>query len=388
MKLVVECSWTHARKIAETSFTSCGTQTIPINESNGRYLVKNVISLTDLPAYETSAMDGWAVSNAGPWKIVGEVRTGFINDLKLKAGECAKISTGGVVPKGATAVVPWESATEKDNLVNGILSPTTHIRPVGAEAKNGDVILSAGTKITPPIIGLLAGCGHDNVTVTRQPKIAIFFLGDELLQEGLPTNGAVRDALGCQLPSLLEMYGAKVAVASFLTDKLNVLISAISSVLNQVDLIITTGGTADGPKDFVKPAIAHFSGEYLIDRVMVRPGYHILLAKVQNSIPLLALPGNPQSAIAALTAFGEPLINSLQGAPLHPLKEIKLTQPLSTPKDSWRMVPGNLTDQGFEVARYLGSNMLRGLAYSQGFALLAPGEHSANHLARWLPLPV
>lgn len=388
MNLIEECSWTHARKIAETSFTACGTQTIPINDSNGRYLANQVTSLTDLPAYGTSAMDGWAISSTGPWKIVGEVRTGFINDLKLKAGECAKISTGGVVPEGANAVLPWESATEKDGTINGMLSSTTHIRPIGAEAKNGEVILSAGAKITPPIIGLLAGCGHDEVRVTRQPKIAIFFLGDELLQKGLPTNGAVRDALGCQLPSLLEMYGAKVEVASFLSDQLNFLISAISAVLTEVDLIITTGGTADGPKDFVKPAIAHFSGEYLIDRVMVRPGYHILLAKIQNSIPLLALPGNPQSAVAALTAFGEPLINALQGAPVHPLKEIRLTQPLSTPKDSWRMVPGNLTDQGFEVAQYLGSNMLRGLAYSQGFALLEPGDHPANHLAHWLPLPV
>jgi molybdopterin molybdotransferase len=387
MTLQEECSWDHAREITETSFTFSETHSVAIAQANGRYLAQQVLALTDLPAYPTSAMDGWAVCDAGPWKIVGEVRTGFISDIKLKPGECIKISTGGVVPEGASAILPWELASENAGSITGVLSPTDHIRPAGAEAKKGEIILTAATKITPPVIGLLAGCGHDEVFVARQPRVAIFFLGDELLHAGLPTNGAVRDALGCQLPSLLEMYGAKIVVAKFLKDELKFLTEAISSIINEVDLIITTGGTADGPKDFVKPAITHFSGEYLIDRVRVRPGYHILLAKLNNSIPLLALPGNPQSAVAALTAFGEPLVNALQGAPVRQIEEVRLSQPLTTPKDSWRMVPGSLTSKGFEVAQFLGSNMLRGLAYSQGFALLDPGEHQANQVVRWLPLP-
>jgi molybdopterin molybdotransferase len=387
MNFLEECSWDHARKITEISFSFSATKSLAIAEANGRYLAQSVKALTDLPAYPTSAMDGWAICQQGPWKIVGEVRTGFISGIKLKPGECIKISTGGVVPEGATAILPWEQASECQGAITGVLTPADHIRPAGAEAKKGEIILKAGTKITPPVIGLLAGCGHDEVIVAKQPRVAIFFLGDELLHSGLPTNGAVRDALGCQLPSLLEMYGAKIITAKFLKDELEFLTEAISTVLNDVDLIITTGGTADGPKDFVKPAITHFSGEYLIDRVRVRPGYHILLAKLNNSIPLLALPGNPQSAVAALTAFGEPLVNALQGAPVKKIEKVKLSQPLNTPKDSWRMVPGSLTSQGFEVAQYLGSNMLRGLAYSQGFALLDPGEHQVNQLVRWLPLP-
>jgi molybdopterin molybdotransferase len=386
MALLTECSWDQARELCESNFASCGSETIAIVKSANRYLASDIKSLTDLPAYDTSSMDGWAVSGSGPWSVIGEVKTGFISDLSLAPNQCLKISTGGVVPPGATAILPWENAKQNGELISGQVKDNDFIRPAGAEAKSGEIILEKGTKITPPMIGLLAGCGHDEIEVNKKPKIAVFYLGDELLHSGLPKAGAVRDALGCQLPSLIESYGAQVISNQFLKDDLETLINSVSGAMQEADLIITTGGTADGPRDFIKPTIENFSGEYLIDRVLVRPGYHILLAKLSGKIPLLALPGNPQSAIAALTAFGEPLIGAMTGRLKLNIRQVPLAAGLSTQQNHWRMVPGNLVDGKFEVAQFLGSNMLRGLAYSQGFALLEPGSHNENELVRWLPL--
>jgi len=385
--LNVECSWDEAFKISTNSFERLNTEQILINNSNNRILASSVSSLCDLPAYETAAMDGWVVNGKSPWKKVGEINIGTLSNTVLKNSECLKISTGSVIPKGGEAVIPWEKVTEKADYVEGEIALRANCRPKGEECKTGDLILLQGTKINPPTIGLLAATGHDKIEVIKKPKIGIFFLGDELSHAGVPSGGAIRDALGVQLPALLEMYGAEVLVAKFVKDDLNILINNLKSSLSELDMIITTGGTADGPKDFVKPAIDALNGEYLIDRVRVRPAYHVILAKINTKIPFLALPGNPQSAIAAITSFGRPIVNSLLGTTTPEPLEITIKHEVNTPENFAKLIPGNLENNEFYKADYLGSAMLRGLAGSKGFALINPGLNAAGAKARWLSLP-
>jgi molybdopterin molybdotransferase len=383
-----EVTWDQAFDSASHSFAKLVAQEVALIDAIDRYAAEDVLSLCDLPAFETSSMDGWAVSGDGPWKIIGEVLTGKVSSDVLHYGQCLAIATGGVIPQGTTSVIPWEKASEKDGQIFGEIEVGANIRPAGMESKIGDVLVTAGTRITPPMAGLFAATGHDVIKVAVQPRIAIFFLGDELIHSGVPIDGAIRDSLGPQLPTLLTKMGVIIFSAEFIKDDLDVLNTEIEKVLDSVDLIITTGGTADGPRDYVKPALKNLSATMVIDCAKVRPGYHVLLARVAKSgrdVAFLALPGNPQSALAALYSFGEPLIASLLGASGKEAIEVELSYSLTTPEGFSRLVPGTVNGKIFIPTAYLGSAMLRGVAHAQGFALISPGVNPAGATARWIP---
>ena len=165
--------------------------------------------------------------------------------------------------------------------------------------------------------------------------------------------------------------------------------TAISRVMSKVDVIFTTGGTADGAQDFIRPVIEKLNAELIVDCVRVRPGYHILVSKLSDGdreIPFVALPGNPQSALAALSSFGRPLVYSLLGRKQEQLKTIELTTEVATAKDFCRMLPGNLNGNLFTPTGYLNSAMLRGVATAEGFALVEPGFNEVGAKARWISL--
>ena len=385
-----EGTWAEAREIAATSFPTLASERVSLREAFSRTAATDLRSLCELPAFATSAMDGWAVCGPSPWHIVGEVLMGKAPTIELTSGQCMRISTGGVVPRGCEGILPWENADESPTEVRGEIEPGAHIRPAGMECALDDLLAHQGGRIAPALIGLLAATGHDQVDVVRKPRVAIFFLGDELIHSGVPVDGAIRDALGPQLPALFELYGCDVVRAEFVKDDSELLNNTIKAALSEVDMIVTTGGTADGPRDFVRPAIASLNGDYLIDCAKVRPGYHILLARISHenrTLPFLALPGNPQSALAALVSFGAPVIDSLAGRKVSNfagLTEISLTESFKTQPGFARLVPGNLVGNEFASSGYLGSAMLRGVASGSGFALISDSDAKK---ARWLALP-
>jgi len=383
-----EGTWDDAFGVASNSFAVLQSEKVALSDANARTLARDLKALCDLPAFATSSMDGWAVSAGGPWKVIGEVATGKTSNQIIGASECMKISTGGVIPAGTTAVIPWENATEQGGHISGSVEEGENIRPAGAECKKDELLFKQGTPLAPPMLGLLAATGHDFLEVTRRPRIAIFFLGDELLHTGVPTDGSIRDALGPQIPAVLQSFGAEVVSATFVKDDLDTLNKQINSALETADIIITTGGTADGPKDYVKAAISHINGELVIDCVKVRPGYHTILAQVTSGskkIAFLALPGNPQSALAGLFSFGLPLINNFLGREQKDLKKITIASPISTPEGFSRLTPGRVNNGEFISGDFLGSAMLRGVAVAEGFALINPGNNSSGSFARWIP---
>jgi molybdopterin molybdotransferase len=383
-----ECTWDEARAISENTFEKLKSEKITINLAFNRILAQDVYSLIKVPQYKTSAMDGWVIRGEGPWKINGEVFAGTATKNILHSGEAMRIATGAVVPDGGEGILPWENAKESNGFISGEILDGDHIRPAGTECEIGDLLLSAGEKVKPFHLGLFAACGIDEIEVVVKPQVVIFIIGDELLESGLPKDGKIRDSLGIQLPSFLIQHGAEVKNTHLVKDNLNKLIEIMAIELNSCDLIITTGGTADGPKDFIKAALSELNAKILIDRVKVRPGYHVLInsmtRKSGRSIPIISLPGNPQSAISSLTAFGIPIIYSLAGKKIGKLQLAKMGLEMSTPAGFSRQVPGNLIDEKFMPAKYLGSAMLRGLANSTGFAVLSPGINEQGKTVRWL----
>ena len=383
--MIQEAHWEQARSEAYGSWKKLPAEKISIGGCLDRTLATDALALVELPTYPTSAMDGYAVAGKGPWKIVGEVKAGAPMRGALKEKTAVKIATGSVIPENTFGVIRWEVATVDGDELSGDVKQGQDIRPEGLESKQGDVLAAAGTVLNPGLIGLLAAAGHDALEVVRKPRATIILLGDEIVLDGLPHDGLVRDALGPQLPGWLHRLGVEVIATEYVSDELELVEKAFAAAAKNSDIIFTTGGTADGPRDHVHAAIAALKGELIIDRVKVRPGHPMLLAHI-NKTPLVGLPGNPQSAIVALLTLGQPVIDALMGRKETELNQIVTGDDIDVPEGFTRLVLGNIVDGWFEMGEYLGSAMLRGLAHSTGFAV-ADKSMEEGEMVAWLPLP-
>ncbi len=164
------------------------------------------------------------------------------------------------------------------------------------------------------------------------------------------------------------------------------MVKALSKACALADIVITTGGTAQGPRDFLHEALSQINAEILVDTVAVRPGHPMLLART-NTCAIFGLPGNPQSAIVALVSLGAPVIASMLGQIQQELPTVITSNELTAPSDFTRLIIGNIVNGEFEVGQYLGSAMLRGLAHSTGFAVVTKELTAAGESVRWLSLP-
>ncbi|CAB4714443.1 unannotated protein [freshwater metagenome] len=386
MKTLIEGSWDDARAIASNTFIQLKSECLPVALCIGRTLAVNAKSLVDLPTYATSAMDGYAVSGSGPWQIIGEVKAGLPMKTALESGQSVGIATGAVIPENTFGVIRWEVAQVDGNLLTGTVNKDQDIRPPAHECKAGDVIIKSGTVLNPAMIGLLAAAGFDEIDVVVQPRVALVLLGDEIQLSGIPRDGLLRDALGPQLPGWLVAMGAQITSTQYISDDINLVVKALKDSCEKADIVITTGGTAQGPRDYLHGALETITAEILVDSVKVRPGHPMLLAR-KGDVAILGLPGNPQSAIVALVSLGQPVITSLLGQGPKILPTIITHDELSAPKDCTRLIIGNLIDGQFHVAPYLGSAMLRGLAHSAGFAVVTAPVTASGERVRWLYLP-
>ena len=390
MKQLPESSWHGARESAAMLAGVQGAEQVPVLLTPGRVLAANCVALCDLPSFDSSAMDGWAVAGDGPWTIVGETHAGSPPTAPLITGTAVRIATGAVLPVGTGAVIRWEDARVDDGVVRAEHVPGSDIRRAGEECRAGDLIARVGTEITPALAGFLAATGHDRVAVVRRPRVHVVLLGDELQHSGIPTDGRVRDSLGPQLPGWLARMGADLVASDHVIDDLDEVAASLARAALGADLIITTGGTAAGPRDHLRVAIEVNAGSLHVDCVAVRPGHPMLLADIASGdrrVPVVGLPGNPHSAIVGLVTLGEPLIGAMLGRPRVPLGLVATTVELRAPRAHTRLVAGNLVDGRFVLSPYGGSAMLRGLAQSTGFAVVPEGSTPAGAHVEWLPLP-
>ncbi|MER6953571.1 MULTISPECIES: molybdopterin molybdotransferase MoeA [unclassified Streptomyces] len=385
--------WPEARRIAARAARSAAARRTPVSvtldDALGLVLAAPLAALTDLPSFDTSAMDGWAVAGPGPWHVRDEgVLAGSAAHAPLADGEAVRIATGARIPPDTTAVLRSEHGRTDDN---GRLHPTREmqhgqdIRPRGQECRSGDQLLLAGAVVTPAVLGLAAAAGYDTLAVVPRPRVEVLVLGDELLTEGRPHDGLIRDALGPMLPPWLRALGAEVTAVRRLRDDAKVLHKAITS--SGADLIVTTGGTASGPVDHVHPTLRRIGAELLVDGVKVRPGHPMLLARIKDDQHLVGLPGNPLAAVSGLLTLAEPLLRTLaaRSAPESyalPLRETVHGHPYDT-----RLIPVVLRGDHAGPLHYNGPAMLRGIAAADALAVVPPGGARAGQEAELLDLP-
>ena len=380
---LTEPSWDTAREAAYKLGTLGGIEKLPISQIVDRYLAVDALALVQLPTYETSAMDGYVVSGSGPWKLIGEIKAGAPFKGILNSGEALGIATGAVIPTGAFGVIRWENATVNGDNLSGETSERKDFRPAGEEARLNEVLVEKGSKLTPAMVGLIAAAGYDEIEVFMKPRVALLLLGDEIQLTGIPSDGLVRDSLGPQLPSWIAKLGCEVVHVEYVPDDLDLTVEAIKKASNSFDVVITTGGTADGPRDFLKIAVSKLNGALIVDKVACRPGHPQVLAEV-NGKPLIGLPGNPQSAVVALMTLGAPLIQAIFDKPLNTLPEISTKDKFEAQPGFTRLVLGTLNNGEFNIGQFLGSAMLRSLAHADGFAVCT----NPPTQLRWLGLPL
>jgi len=384
--------WPDARKKAGTAAAPLAARRLSLQAAAGCLLAADLVALTDLPVTDTSAMDGWAVAGSPPWRVVADLPAGRLLGHRLVDGRCVGIATGAVVPDAADAVLPVERSRRDATGVYPLgpdtaPTPRTHIRRAGEEAGCGDVLLAAGTIVTPPVLGLAAAAGHDTLLVTPRATVDAFVLGDELTASGLPTPGRTRDALGPQLPAWLTAFGAMPPSIVRLPDSLDDLTVALAR--SMADLVITTGGTSVGPRDYVRAAVARAGGSVVVDGVRVKPGHPMLLAALPGGRWLVGLPGNPLAACVALLTLVGPLLGGLHG--LGPTATVTATLTTAEPGragDGHRLLPVLLGEDGAAtVLPSCGPAMLRGLAQAAGLVVVPPPGSAAGEKVEYLPLP-
>lgn len=379
--------WDVARAAAHAAARVLMPESIPIGEADRRVLAADVRALTALPPRDASAMDGWAVCGAGPWTVGTLVRAGQVQDTALVPGQAVPIATGAAVPAGTTGVLRSEEGRlDDEGRLHGEVRDRQDIRPAGEEARAGELLMTTGTTLTPAHLGLAAAAGHDDLHVVRRPRARVLVLGDELLHDGPARNGKVRDSLGAQVPAWLERMGCEVVAVEWVPDSRAAHTAALRGT-GDADFVVTSGGTATGPVDFVRAGLTGSGGALVVEGVDVRPGSPMVLGRWPDERVLIGLPGNPQAAIVALMTLGRPVIDACAGLPLEALATRRLAGHVASRGDRTRVVPCALVDGECTPVDHIGSGMLRGLAAADGFAVVPGGQASSGDVVRWLPLP-
>ena len=348
---------------------------IPIEEALGCILAQDVIASHNLPSYDNSAMDGYAVKveNSGDCVKVGcTIFAGDDFEEELQHNEALKIMTGARIPLGTQCIVPIEDITEcKEGIkLPENLTISKHIRFAGEDIKKETLLLTKGQKIHAHQITLLASQGITHIKVYKKPRVAIFGSGNELKMHfeqvtqyqlyntNTPTFLARAKELGCEV----EFIGTAI-------DTLEDIHKHIKSALD-CDLIISSGGVSVGDADYTKEAFAAFGYEILFDKVEIKPGKPTTLGKIGDKI-VLNLPGNPLAAALNFEIFGRAAIYAMSGAKekfINPIKA-KMAQDFTFKAGRSSVVPGYFDGEFFTVCKKYAPGMVSPLANSNGFII-------------------
>jgi molybdopterin molybdotransferase len=393
--------WVRARATVHElgTATSRTTRSVPLADAVGATLARDVRSLTALPSFASSAMDGWAVSGDEPWLLGEPILAGDAPGTEaLEPGTARAIATGGCVPAGTHGILRSEhghlrpaagdtGATLVRSAGARADEPALdeHVRARGEECGQDEVMLTAGCVLTPPRVALAAVTGNDVLIVTSPPTVELLLLGSEVIESGVPGAGSVRDAYSPEFPALLTGLGMRLTGLRRLPDDVDRTIDGVRS--STAALVISTGGSARGPADHVRAALTEVGATILIDGVRMRPGHPVMLARLADGRLMLCLPGNPLAAMLVLVSLGVPLIDGMLGKPLGGLGRVTLGHDMANPSGSTRLVAFRHTAQGAVPTARQGSGMLRGLAEADGVAVVPPGGATAPAAVETLPLP-
>ncbi|MDE3057306.1 MAG: molybdopterin molybdotransferase MoeA [Bacteroidota bacterium] len=301
------------------------TRTIRLADSCGYVLAENVIAREPIPLFDSTSVDGYAVhsddiisavsSSSVNLAVQSTVQAGDSRVLHLKRNHAIKIFTGAPMPLDADAVVMKEFVSEENGKVSfhEPAHPGENVRKRGAEFSEGAVVFSAGTLITPPVIGMLSVLGYLSVDVYRKPKVAIVITGNELRAPGSRLKrGKIRDANSLTLVNVLRMLAIVPVFVVPVRDAKKAVLSVMKKALKKADVIISTGGVSVGEYDFVRDVMAELHVQTIFWRVSLKPGKPNYFGTKGRKL-IFGLPGNPVAALVSFELLVRPALLKLQG---------------------------------------------------------------------------
>ncbi len=314
---------TAAQRIVLESVCLLGTESIKLEQALGRVLAEDICANRDQPPYDVSAMDGFALRSAdvanvpATLEIIEDIKAGDMPTKTLVAGQCSRIMTGAPLPNGADAVIRVEDTqalSDKLVRINCAVKPQNDIRPRGESMRNGDVLLQAGTEITPGVVGLLAMVKRNAVQVYRQPRVAILSTGDELegLEDPFDPN-KIPDANSYALMAQVQALGIEPSLLGIARDDPDELRRALQDGL-QFDVLLVSGGTSVGVHDYVRPTLEALGVQMKFWRVEMKPGHPMAFGTTANTF-VFGLPGNPVSSMVCFEQFVLPALRRMMGHP-------------------------------------------------------------------------
>jgi molybdopterin molybdotransferase len=364
----------------------------------GRVLAEPVVGDRDLPPFDKSMMDGYAVRAAdclapgARLAVVGEVVAGATPERAVDAGQAVRIMTGAPLPPGADAVVMVEQTRVDGDRVflDSAARPGQNVQPRGRECRAGEVVLPAGTVLRPAELALLATVGRTAVQAHRAPSVAVVTTGDEIVPAGVaPGPAQICNSNGPMLAALVVRAGGALRDLGVAPDRVDALTAAVRAGLD-ADVLILTGGVSAGKLDLVPGVLRELGVEPHVHKVRMKPGKPFYFGSRGGTL-VFGLPGNPVSSFVCFELFVRPGLDRLGGVadPLPRAVRLPLAEPFSPVGDRPTYQPARIepADVGERVrpVRWLGSADLRGLCGADALAVVEPGE---RELPAGTPIPV
>jgi molybdopterin molybdotransferase len=370
-----------------------GVETVPLLQAHGRVLAKDVAATRNQPPFNSSAMDGYAVTEVAPGlrlRIIGESAAGHGFYQTVKTGEAVRIFTGAPVPDGAKAVVIQEDVIRDGDWITIGDSPedNDHIRPAGGDFRIGDTV-SAGRVIGPNDIALLASMNIADVPVTRRPIVALISTGDELVMPGEtpgPDQIIASNTLG--LHALMRDLGAEPRLLPIARDNEASLRTAFD-LAKGADLIVTIGGASVGDHDVVANLAPQLGFDQSFYKVAMRPGKPLMAGRFGDAV-MIGLPGNPVSAMVCGHVFVAPVVRAMLGLPAQPAPRrsgvLAEALPANGPREHY--MRARVTDGGLIAFGSQDSSLLSILGQADALIVRSPkdGPRAAGDHVEYLPL--
>ena len=358
-------------------------ETLPLTAARGRILAADLTAKHTQPPFDAAAMDGYAIrwaDRAGPWHVIGESAAGRGFAGKIGPGEAARIFTGAPLPAGADTIVVQEdiSRTGASAALSGDGPPRAgaHIRCAGQDFVAGAALATAGDRLTPARLGLVAAAGHSSVSVVRRPRVTLIATGDELVPPGtLPGPDQIVSSNSVMLGALFETAGAVVSDPGIIPDRRDALATALLAA--DSDLIITIGGASVGDHDLVVPVLRDLGAEIDFWKIAMRPGKP-MLAGTLGGRRVIGLPGNPVSAYVGAVLFVLPLLARLGGrTDPQRVVQLPLTAPLQANGPRRDHLRAQRTSAGVAAFTTQDSALLGRLAAADCLIIREPGAAAA-----------
>ena len=331
---------------------------IPIENATSRICAEEIFATSFLPKFNNSAMDGYAIiyeDKNSELEIIDTIFAGDNNNKLLEKNSCIKIMTGAKIPQNSTAIIPKEDVEElNDNKIKILknVKEFQHIRYIGEDIKQNELLLSNGDEINFSKITLLASQGISHIKVYKKPKVVVFASGEELklhyekiesfqiYNSNTPTFIARCKELGCEVTFIGQAKDSVEAIKELIINSLD------------ADLIITSGGVSVGDADFTKEAFHALDFQTLFDGIDIKPGKPTVFGKIKNTY-ILNLPGNPLASALIFEMFGKILIQKLLGSKdIYPNYILgKLKKPFSIKKGKTTLISGFFDGEYFEISQ-------------------------------------